>query len=114
MSIPTMGFRTRTEAALHLKSQGLGPTEIGRRLGISAGAAGALTSSVTRTRQPRSVREPRTLRTDAQFDMSTRQKLRPFAARRGISLEALILQIVDTVAEEGLVDAILDDLEPAT
>lgn len=111
MSIPTLGFRTRTEAALHLQAQGLGPTEIGRRLGISAGAAGGLTASITRQRQPRSAQAPRTLRTDAQFAIGTRQKLRPFAAKRGISLETLILQIVDTVANEGLVDAILDDQE---
>lgn len=110
MSIATLGFRTRTEAALHLKALGLGPTEIGKRLGISAGAAGGLTSSVTRQRQSRA-KAPRTLGIDAQLAVGTRQKLRPYAAKRGISLEALVLRIVETVADERLADAILDDQE---
>ena len=39
--------------------------------------------------------------------------LRPYAARRGVSVNALARRIVETVVDEKMVDAVLDDGESA-
>lgn len=111
MSKPALGFKTRTEAALALKAQGLGSAAIGRQLGITQSAASGLLSaarrSVGRGGDGSNVKPLPT--STGPFPSHIRILLRPAAAKRCISVDRLISEIVAIVAEDGLADAILDD-----
>ncbi|MDZ7927898.1 MAG: hypothetical protein U5L46_12875 [Agrobacterium sp.] len=43
------------------------------------------------------------------LNFEIRQMLRPFAAKRNMSVETLITDLVEKIAEDGLVDAVMDD-----
>lgn len=47
------------------------------------------------------------------FPVDLLDRLRPHADRRGITVNALARRIIDTVADDDLIDAILDDREVA-
>ncbi|TWB61676.1 hypothetical protein FBZ98_1011021 [Rhizobium sp. ERR 922] len=47
------------------------------------------------------------------YSASTAARLRPFAERRGITVERLIYMLLQVVATDRMVDAILDDIEAA-
>jgi hypothetical protein len=37
------------------------------------------------------------------------RRLRPAAARRDLNVQALVVALLDAIAEDGLIDAVLDD-----
>ncbi|MCZ3377442.1 hypothetical protein [Rhizobium sp. AG207R] len=47
------------------------------------------------------------------YSASTVSRLRPFAERRGITVERLIYMVLQVIATDRMVDAILDDIEAA-
>lgn len=47
------------------------------------------------------------------YSAATSARLQPFAKKRGIPIERLIYMILQVVASDRMVDAILDDLEDA-
>lgn len=104
---PSLGYPSRTEAVLALRRQGRTTREIARAIGIEIKTVVALECSAGRRRDSR----PIAARPAAGLSLGTRQKLRPHAARRGVSVDALVLMLVDQVAEADLVDAVLDDRE---
>lgn len=110
-SIPALGFATRTDAALALKAQGLGSAAIARQLGISPNAASGLISSARRTvgRGGDGASVSLSSDRDNPFPSHIRFLLRPAAARRGLSVDRLISDLIAVIAEDGLADAILDD-----
>jgi transcriptional regulator len=102
---PALGFRSRTEAIIVLRSQGLSTQQIATRLEISTKNVTALECSTHRSTKAEQHGRP----TPNCFPLSVRQRLRPHAIRRGTSVDRLISEIVAAVAENGLVDAVLDD-----
>lgn len=105
-----LGYKNRTEAAIALRSQGLRASEIGRMLGITPNAVTGLISSRERHRVRGGETPASRLPTGAIIlPIDVRIALRPAAAKRGVSVEQLILDLAATIAEDDLTDAILDD-----
>lgn len=108
-AIPCLGYRSRTEAVFALRSQGLPTQEIARRVGIEPKTVTALEASQNRkdaTRiQPTALPSWNTVAIDA----DTLRALRPHAARRGITVTTLARNLLIVLADDDLVDALLDD-----
>jgi hypothetical protein len=104
---PCLGYRSRTEAVLTLRKQGLTTAEIAERTGIDAGNIPALEQSAARSiaRHTRPRPEGSVLLPPRIMDA-----LKPHAERRRIKPGFLAFLIVETVVGEGLVDSVLDDL----
>lgn len=96
-SIPTLGYRSQRRAIFALRSQNLQPAEIAHKIGglYARNVSAALQDSKRKTVQvPRDVIAA----------------LEPYAVRRGIKATKLAMLIISTAADEGMVDAILDDV----
>lgn len=105
--IATLGFATRTGAVHALREAGFSTQMIAEHLGIKPNNVTALEASAARSR-PRTASHvisshAMTLTTDVL------RALRPHAARRGMHVTQLARLIVETVVDEGIVDAVLDD-----
>jgi hypothetical protein len=101
---PTLGYPSRTSAVLALRQERLSTAAIAVRIGIDPKTVVALEVSASRSRQM--VREgARTV----VFPPDLLRRLRPHAARRGVTVNALARCILETALDEGLVDAVLDD-----
>ncbi len=104
--IPTLGYRSRTEACLALREQGMSEAAIAARIGIEKKNVAALLCGALVKRRPRPAeRHGRTVL----FPRDILESLRPHAQARGISANELVRRIVEAVADDGLIDAVLDD-----
>lgn len=108
MAKETLGYPTRTAAVQALRRKGRTTREIAKLIGIEAKTVVALEASANRWKKASSVNAPSN---DFAIPLNTRMALRAHAARRGISVDRLILMLVDAVADGNLVDAVLDDME---
>lgn len=102
---PMLGYATKTEAALVLKSQGLSNEQIAERFGPSYTVKDI--NEIIRwsgRRRSGSIDAKNTYVTSETF-----QALRPHAIARGLSVKELISRLIENVAKDNLVDAILDD-----
>lgn len=108
-AIPCLGYPSRTAAVAALRAEGLPSREIARRIGVEVKTVTALEGSMARRDRP-SQRTPElpSWNTVA-IDDDTLRALRPHAARRGVSVTTLARQLLATLADDGLVDALLDD-----
>ena len=103
---PALGYPTRTEAVHALRKQGLTTREIAQRIGISASSVTALELGGAGRRAVRpSEQHGRTV----VLSIDVLDALRPAAERRKITVAELVRRIVATVADEGIVDAVMDD-----
>lgn len=100
---PTLGYPSRTAAVVALRGQRLGTTEIAARIGIEPKTVIALEVSASRSKTR--AEGSRTVL----FSIDLLDRLSPHAARRGVSANTLARQIVETVLDDGIVDAVLDD-----
>jgi hypothetical protein len=106
--VPTLGYRSKSEAAAALRAQGLSHAEIGCRLGVAKGTVGSMISTAKRGRNPlKGPNRPLTLTLSA----ATWHALEPAAVLRGVSIERLAGRLLAHVAADQLVNAILDDGE---
>jgi hypothetical protein len=107
---PCLGYPSRTAAVLALRDQGLTQAAIAAKIGIAPGTVSALECSARRWRGFQ-----RTCRMDVcrtmHLPLGILQRLAPAARTRGLTRERLATLIVETVVEEGLIDAVLDDGE---
>ena len=104
---PTLGYPTRTAAVVALRAAGLSSAAIAERIGISTATVTALEHSAGRRKQPS--RPAKQLGRTVLFPTDVLDALRPHAARRGMHSNHLARLIVETVVDEGMVDAVLDD-----
>lgn len=102
---PTLGFPSRTDAVVALRGKHLSTKEIADRIGIRQSTVVALELSASRSR-----RREQSCRT-VLFPIDLLVQLSKHAARRGCSINELARRIVDTVVDENIVDAVLDDAE---
>lgn len=105
----TLGFSSRTAAVLALRQKGMTTREIASRIGIEVKTVAALECSASRTHR----HGTRNIATGVigTIPLNVRQILRPHAARRALTVDQLIREIVAHVAHGDLVDAVLDDAE---
>lgn len=100
---PSLGYPSRTAAALALDAQGLNYKQIAAKIGCSPSSASALISGAKNPR--RSVELQRTVC----VEIEVLDALRTAAIRRGISVNKLCRDLLATIADDDLADAILDD-----
>lgn len=113
-SKPCMGYPSRSAAIRGLRADGLTNQQIAEKTGIPVNN---ITALVPLTPKPESlpiareagyrVGEQNVARIGLNFEV--RQMLRPFAAKRGMAVETLITDLVEKIAEDRLVDAVMDD-----
>lgn len=107
---PCFGYRSRTEAVLAFRKAGLSTRQIADKLDIGENTVTALEHSAMRSTK-RAARPAEQHGRTILFPRDVLDALGPHAARRGIHPNSLARRIVETVVEQGLVDAVLDDLE---
>ena len=105
----TLGYSSRTAAVVALRQKGMTTREIANRIGVEVKTVAALECSAARTHHhgTRNV----AIGVVGTIPLNVRQLLRPHAARRAISVDQLIREVVASVAHGNLVDAVLDDAE---
>ena len=108
-SIPSLGYSSRTEAVVALRSAGRSTRHIAEALGIEEKTVTALEHSAGRAKR-RAVRPAEEHGRTVLFPIDVLDALSPHAARRGVHVNQLARRIVETVVDEGLVDSVLDDL----
>lgn len=109
---PALGYASRTEAVMALRSQRLSTAIIAQRLGIDQKTVTALEHSAGRSkRKPRPAEE---LGRTVLFPIDVLDALSPHAARRGMHVNQLARRIVEQVIDDDIVDAVMDDDEAAT
>jgi len=111
---PCLNYPSRSDAIRALRAEGFSNRQIAEKTGIPLNNVCAL---VPMKPKPASVPIPRetgyrvgeqnVARIGLNFEI--RQMLRPFAAKRNMSVETLITDLVEKIAEDGLVDAVMDD-----
>lgn len=107
---PSLGFPSRTAAAQALRDQGLTQGEIAKRIGISTNSVGGLLACAKRHRAAGT--KPQAGNTfSALLPLDLRIALRRHAYKRDVTLDRLVLMLLERVASDGLVDAVLDDEE---
>ncbi len=113
---PTLGYPSRTEACLALLAQGQTKRQIADRIGISATTVDALLQSASRRGTSLHQRHGARQRPDHRtvvFEIETLNGLAVHAARRAVSVNVLARRLVETIVENDLVSAVLDDDAPA-
>ncbi|PIO98608.1 hypothetical protein [Pleomorphomonas carboxyditropha] len=106
----TLGYESRTAAIAALRANGLSTAVIADRIGIEAKTVTALEASATRAKRPSQL--PITVPSLGRSVLVPFQDyaaLRPHAARRAVTVDQLIRDIVEIVARDDMVDAVLDD-----
>ena len=106
---PSLGYASRTDAVVALRAQRVSTAEIARRLNIEPKTVSALEHSAgRRARAPRPAEE---MGRTVVFPVDILDALLPHAAKRGVHVNSLARRIVETVVDENMVDAVLDDEE---
>ena len=105
-----MGYATKTEAVLALRASGMRMCDVARKLGISPSAASGLEGSAKRKRKTSERTSAfTTALEDDLIPRSVRQRLWPHAAKRDITTDRLIADLIIAIADNDLVSAVLDD-----
>lgn len=103
---PTLGYPTRTDAVLALRSQGLSRAEVGARIGISEGTVAALEFSGARRKHGTA---GATGACRVEIGGGVADLLRSAAEARRVSVERLAADLLEAIACDDLIDAVLDD-----
>ena len=102
---PIAGYPSMRIAVLALSEQGKKPLEISEQLGISKSH---VYDAINRPHVPKRGTPVRVGRSMTVSE-DTIEIMEPFAAARGIPVQAFIREILDTVAADNLFSAILDN-----
>lgn len=106
-----LGYPSRTAAVLAMRQEGLSTSIIAARIGIESNTVTALEASANRqTRKQRREVELPSWNTVA-IDNDVLRALRPHAIRRQVTVTTLARQLLATLADDDLVDALLDDAD---
>jgi hypothetical protein len=104
---PTLGYPSRTEAVLALRAQRLSTREISNRIGIPESTVTALEHSAGKSK--RAPRRHEELCRTVLFPVDILDRLARHAAARNMHPNRLARLIVETVVDDDMVDAVLDD-----
>lgn len=108
---PTLGYPSRTAAIIAMRAERIPTDEIARRIGIEAKTVAALELSAGRARSRRDPRPHEAICRTVLFPVDVLDALGPHAARRGIHPNRLARLIVETVVDENMIDAVMDDAD---
>lgn len=101
------GYPSRTAAIIAYRRAGASTGEIADLIGINANTVTALEASAARSqRRAASTEHPGRA---VLLPVETFDKLSPHAAKRGRSVSHLVRALIQTVVEENMIDAVLDD-----
>ena len=100
--VPTLGYRSRTEAILALRIDGKKTQEIADLIGLPRSKITALELHAARAQKRRSAPA-------MDLPQHLLPRLAPHAISRGMTSKGLAIRLLETVLEEQLVDAVLDD-----
>jgi len=103
--IPCLGYPSRTAAVLALRSAGQSTAQIAQRVNITKKQVLALEDSAARSRTAG------TAVTRVEIVPGVAALLEQAAVKRGMTIRQLGATILETVAVEKMVDAVLDDRE---
>jgi hypothetical protein len=102
---PILGYPSYSAAVVALRAAGLPTAAIAARLGIKHASVTAFEHSAGRRKHRPAEAKGRTVL----FPVDVLAALGPHAARRNIHPNCLARLIVETVVDEGMIDAVLDD-----
>lgn len=103
---PILGYPSHSAAVVALRSSGLSTAAIAAQLGIAHASVTAFEHSAGRRR----ARPSEALGRTVLFPTDVLDRLAPHAARRGMHPNCLARLIVETVVDEDMIDAVLDDV----
>jgi hypothetical protein len=98
---PTMGYPTRRDAIIAMHADGKTQKEISTALRVTKGYVSGVLSEAGRTR--------RTLHSYVTIPADTLAMIQDDADRRGVHVKELAARLLTKTAQDGLVDAIMDD-----
>jgi hypothetical protein len=105
--IPTLGFPSRSQAAVWLRGQGKSLREIAGLIGVETAVVSALIASGRRGKRPCDPRGADEIRIMLGGD--TLSVLQVAAAQRNTTPSLLVTRLLTQAARDGIIDAILDD-----
>ncbi len=106
----TLGYESRTAAIAALRANGLSTAVIADRIGIEPKTVTALEASAARARRPSHAQSTvPTLGRPVLVPFQDYAALRSHAARRAVTVDRLIRDIIEVVARDDMVNAVLDD-----
>lgn len=105
---PTLGYPSRTQAVRALIAEGLSEQQIADKIGISKNNVQCLQYELQRVRHRRSGSHKGPMQT-VHISKDDLEILTPQARKRGIHVSELVRRLIFIIAEEGLVDNVLDD-----
>lgn len=113
-SKPCLDYPSRSAAVRGLRAAGLTNSQIAEKTGIPLRSITALAPNTPKLGSAPMERglgyrvgEQNVARIGLNFEV--RQMLRPFAAKRDMAVETLITDLIEKIAEDRLVDAVMDD-----
>lgn len=112
MATPTLGYPSKTAATIALKKQGLPLSEIAQRVGISTKNARDLLYQYSDRAGVHKARRQRTwehMVRNVCIERDILDVLKPQADKRGIHVNELVRRLITAIADDGLVDSVLDD-----
>lgn len=104
MTKPVLNYRCRTDAVVALRAKGLPAEEVARLIGATRKNVESLERYGRRRGQALHVEAIATVLPD-----EVQERLAPQARKRNLSLNRLIIRILTAVANDNIVDAVLDD-----
>jgi hypothetical protein len=107
---PCLGYRSRTEAVLALRKAGYSTAAIAEKIGIEVNAVSALESSGMRHHDRCTPVKIPAARNALLLPQKLINALAPHAELRGLRPTELAFCILETVVNDGMVNAVLDDL----
>ena len=108
--IQTLSYPSRTAACVALRAQGLTPSQIACEIGISANTVHCLLREA-RLRSGGMWRSASCRTERVKIPKNDLDALVPQAEKRGIAVTDLVRRLIWTIAENGLVDSVLDDAD---
>lgn len=106
---PTAGYPSRTAAVEALRARGLKTSAIAAQLGLAPSTVSALECSAARTAAGSRRLGMPPHRSGLVLPLDVSAGLRRAAVLRGWSVDRLALRLLEAIAAEDLVDAVLDD-----
>jgi hypothetical protein len=107
---PSLGYASRTDAVAALRADGLSTAAIAARIGIEPKTVAALESSAAQ-RRASPAKSGEQIGRPVIVPYWDYAALRPHAARRATTVDQLIRDLIEIVARDDMVDAVLDDGE---
>jgi hypothetical protein len=105
--VPTLGYKSKSQAAVALNDRGISHREIAQRVGVAVAAVGALINSGKRAKRP--CTRGGALEVRSMLGGDTITVLQQAAEARGTTIAIITARLLTFAARDNLIDAILDD-----